>query len=497
MNLSKRAIQILIEPWDAAVDKAKRTVDSLDPTLLKNVVKIIVHSGGGAGQLGHVQMGPGKNPQEIHIFKDRIREHVVKNSTNSNKQTLTTQELEQAIVNGLIEVLAHEASHITKTKTPEQIQTTPFAGEPEAEAGARTIMQRFQQRQSNKEFNISKRAEKRTNKNEIILDATLLLNDIKKKFSNRKDIIEPDLEFITHVANNNKDKIIKKAIELIENVNTNNINDVIEYNKVNFNIGKLGALSYALNYNPCHFALEVAKFQEKNNLNTTGKLDNDTFKKLSYNNLPRNFSTVVPNLYRGGIIANDNEMNAIKALGIERVVALHPNPDVARLCNKFQLEYVPAYIENGGPSDRGRKIFGNSVSDYLTQKPTYVHCYFGQDRTGGVIARFRTENGWPCELAYKEAKAFGFQDIFVDLIDWFSEPCGKKPVDTDKIRKLMKNQKPYINPEVTEQKCDIPTPAPNDVPFPGSPVGSYTDYITSPVPTGMASIPVGLGGGYV
>jgi hypothetical protein len=97
-------------------------------------------------------------------------------------------------------------------------------------------------------------------------------------------------------------------------------------------------------------------------------------------------------------------------------------------------------------------------------------------------------------LAYREAKSHGFKDIFVDLIDWFSELCDKKPVDTDKIRRMMGNIEPYVNPEEDEeQDCSLPTPAPDDVPFPGTP--GYTSYITSPTPVGISSIPFGIGSG--
>jgi hypothetical protein len=357
--ISKRAFNVIIEPWDSAVDKALKVIQSKDPSILTNVKKVVVHSGAGGGQLGHVEKGMGKDPQEIHIFKDRIKQ-IVEQRAGGPQTTLTTQELQQAIIDGMTETLYHEATHIGKGRTPEQIQRDPFLGEPEAERESATFMKR-----------------------------------------------------------------IKSSI--------------------------------------------------------------------NQKNLPRNFATVIPNvLYRGGIIDNIKQLEYLKNLGIKRIVSLHENPRVLQLCKMADIECIPAFIENGSPEEFGRKVLGNSVSNFLTQKPTYVHCYYGEDRTGGVIARVRTEMGWPCDAAYKEAKSFGFKDMFIDLVDWFSEPCDKKPIDTDKIREMLGDIKPYKNPEEEdeEQDCSFPTPAPDDVPFPGTP--GYTSHITSPTPVGISSIPFGI-----
>lgn len=139
----KRAVQVSIEPWDGAVNQAVQKINQIDSSLLKNVQKIVVHSGGGSGQLGHVESGPGKNPFEIHIFKDRIREHVMRNANASSKETVTQNELNESLINGIIECISHEGGHIAGWKrTPEQIEQGPFLGEPEAEQTSKNIMNR-------------------------------------------------------------------------------------------------------------------------------------------------------------------------------------------------------------------------------------------------------------------------------------------------------------------------------------------------------------------
>jgi len=809
MNISKRASQVIIQPWDGAVNAAKQMIDRLDPMLLKNVKRIVVHPGGGGGQLGHVEMGPGKDPQEVHVFKDRVKEHVMRNANATVKTTLTTQELEQAIVNGIMEVIAHEAGHIGRHRTPEQIAQQPFFGEPEAEREAKEFMRKVQ----HSTFDLSKRAamfkappkiiedatnwalayyakgilnsrlrgseelfelamkdferfesdedsvpidltgwkyenlvkDKENMPNEInlkwenyymagmaggeegvggswdprtytlrigvepqhtypysvehykiirhlielvvahelmhlgqqllgdkqgakweeleqlpetpiqawtdeqlllswnklelfegresdrqkvleeirrrvkhpdpwsertesmhhlpgypgikmwdrtkeftlhalhdwefypriwneakifktlvdlgrrsstrqdvfefikdrdfwiklrrhnpekfkkaikefikavesetksldaedvLVEASMMLDDLRKKFAPNHPMVEPNLEFVLHVANNDIPSATREAINIFKSGCNEpvmfRISDAISFNKETLRsqsfLKTLGVISNTFktkNFDNIDFIVNLAAWQLSNGLAPTGKLDAHTIKKfaMGYNiqTLPKNFGVVTPGLvYRGGMIVDEGQMQNLKNLGIERVISLHPSPDIARLCNRFGIEHIPAFMENGAPEDLGRKILGNNVADFLNEKPTYVHCFYGQDRTGGVIARYRTENGWPCKQAYREAKAHGFKDMFVDLIDWFSEPCGERPIDTDKLRRMLGNREPYQNPELTEQEAfDLPTPAPDDVPYPETP--GYTVYVTSPTPTGILSIPSGRG----
>lgn len=491
MLISKRAARIIIEPWDPAVDKAVKMIDQISPGLLAPDVRIKVHSGGGAGQLGHVESGPSKNPREINIFKDRIREIVMRNSGQNVKQTLTANELENAVLDGLMETIVHEMGHLGKGAP--RPMTTPFLGEPEAESEARQFMQKVRMR---------------PNAMASLVEAASQLENIRQKYLPGSPIGEPDLAFVAHTANNNKHQMVKVGVSLLlENelhLATFDIEKAISFNESVF-YSKPSMDLFGITSHICKtasldadFVINLATWQAKNGLAPTGKLNKETLNKVvelkpNTNSLPRNFAVVVPgSVYRGGIIDNLNQLEALKSLGVERIISLHANPDIARMCNEIGLEHLPAFLESGKPEEFGRNIFGESVSKVLLQKPCYVHCYFGQDRTGGVIARFRTENGWPCKAAYAEAKANGFQDIFVDMIDWFSEPCGEKPVDTDKIRKLLGNKEPYENPE---QECAFPTPAPDDVPFPEASEMGYSKYITSPTPTGIMSIPFSPGGG--
>ena len=590
-NISKRAMQVIIEPWDNAVDKAMKIIQSRDPGLLKNVKKIVVHPGTGSGQLGHVEMGPGKDPQEVHIFKDRIKQIVTQQSGNKTKTTLTTDELDNAIVNGIIETISHESGHIGRNRTPEQISKGPFFGEPEAEREAKSFMSKIQtsddkkleikdsnihgkglfaktsfspddyisvafkinntgdykQTEEVKYINHSNKPNAEIIKNkddfelyankkiepndEITIDydrtekytgikgakdfdrdgkikakaSDLLSKSILflSKFSEKFGLeVDPNLNFISNMKS--EYVMTKNAFNSVKNNNssiTSELKDAIEFNKKEIvkssTLKLLGIINDHIETNNFYdedFVIRLSIWQAFNKLDVNGKLNKNTlqrFAELKHNtsNLPRNFSVVVPgNLYRGGMINDIEQLKNLKNMGIKQIISLHANPEISKMCNELSLINIPAFIENGYENETGRKIFGNSVSSILNNFPTYVHCFFGEDRTGAVIARYRTENGWPCDLAYKEAKAYGFKDMFADLIDWFSEPCGRPPIDTDKVRKMLNYKDPYVDPEL-EQECL--SPVPTDVPYEGG-LG-YSDYITSATPTGISSIPIGIG----
>jgi len=452
--------QILIEPYDSAVSKA---LSKLPANLKNNITKIVVHPEGGPGQMGHVEMGPGKDPREVHIFKTRINEQV-KRMFGSGQPTPI--QLEQATEKALVETLIHEGVHIGPNKTQEQIvdPSNSFKDESGTEIETKQHMTSLFPN--------------------MAIDASLKLDEIRNKYFPFEPMTEPDLEFAAYCILNRKYDMVKKGIELIKDPIIRpvilEIQSAVEFNKRAMGNKKVARLVGFLN-STCTSEDEVfnlACWQVKSGLKPTGKLDKSTLLKLGKTTIadefPRNFGTVVPKqLYRGGMIDNSLQLQALKNLGIERVVSLHNNPEIGRMCKEIGLEHLPAPIEIGTSEEYGRKMLGQSVSKFLLEKPTYVHCWFGADRTGGVIARFRTESGWSNKNAYLEAKAYGFKDMFTDLIDWFSEVGkGPTPVDTKQIRKMLKKLKkklncPYKNPEIAEQDAFSPAGTPTDEPFRG------------------------------
>ena len=455
---------IIIEPLDPLVQEAVQAILASDPNYFSQVEKVVVRPGLGNGTLGFVESGPGKNPRIIYIYKDRIQNIISQHFQGD----INSDTFSDAVKLAIIEVLGHEKTHIGEN--PEE----GFLGEPEAESGGRQLRERF------------------GFLNNVILSSKIHLYAIQKKYFNKVTNIEPTIDFLLTVAKNNKYDIIKKSFEILSprtNIKSK-IAEIKSFNNIilSRNMKKLGEILNVLQikeYNENDLILHLAKFQTENDLFVSGKLDENTFNKIAktfnFNNLPKNFGVVIPkSLYRGALINNIEELKSLKEMcGIERVVSLHKTKSVPLFCKLLNIEYVPAYMEKGAPDEHGRKVLGDSVLEYLIEKPTYVHCFYGKDRTGGVIARCRTESGWPCHLAYLEAKSYGFEDSFVDLIKWFCE---------------YNNETPPINIEQF-----ILEPTPNDMPF-SSPFeiannSNYTTWadtvnnitpmsITSPVPIG-------------
>jgi len=453
--------QILIEPYDTAVSKA---LAKLPPNIKNNITKVVVHPEGGPGQLGHVEMGPGKDPREVHIFKSRINEQVKQMFGGAQP---TPVQLEEATHKALVETLTHEGVHIGPDKTQEQVLGPQHRFRDESGTETET------KRHMHSLFP------------NIASMASINLDDIRNKYFPFEPMTEPDLEFTVCCALGKQYDIVKKGISLIKDSTIHpialEIQAAAEFNKQAIGNKKVARILGLLN-STCtndEEVFQLACWQFENGIHPTGKLDKPTMLKLVgemvTNDLPRNFGTVVPGqLYRGGIIDNISQLKMlIDKFGIKRIISLHNDPEIGRMCGELGIEHLPAPIETGTPEDYGRKILGQSVSKLLSEKPTYVHCWFGADRTGGVIARFRTETGWSNRDAYLEAKAYGFKDMFADLIDWFSEAGkGPVPVDTKQIRRMIQKLRcncPYKNPEITEQDAQFtPESTPTDEPLRGA-----------------------------
>jgi protein tyrosine phosphatase (PTP) superfamily phosphohydrolase (DUF442 family) len=68
------------------------------------------------------------------------------------------------------------------------------------------------------------------------------------------------------------------------------------------------------------------------------------------------------------------------------------------------------------PKDEEVALFLKTLRDPASQ-PVYFHCAHGKDRTGTMAAVYRMEvDGWTADEAIAEMQAFGYHDIYRDLI---------------------------------------------------------------------------------
>jgi len=125
-----------------------------------------------------------------------------------------------------------------------------------------------------------------------------------------------------------------------------------------------------------------------------------------------NFGEVNSHLYRGGQPKGTGYAN-LKKMGIDVVIDLRlSGKDTEKKnVNKAGMQYVAIPWHCMFPKDKHvAKFF--SVLEENKGKRIFVHCRYGDDRTGMMIAAYRMAvEGWTPEEARKEMEKFGFHRL--------------------------------------------------------------------------------------
>jgi tyrosine-protein phosphatase SIW14 len=131
-------------------------------------------------------------------------------------------------------------------------------------------------------------------------------------------------------------------------------------------------------------------------------------RKLSLDGVA-NFGEVSPTLYRGAQPRRDGLTNLLR-MGIELVVDLRDGERLEErdAVTKLGMEYVAIPWLCNQPDNETTARFLTLLRDNR-DKRIFVHCYYGTDRTGMMIAAMRmTEEKWTAAEARKEMNAYGF-----------------------------------------------------------------------------------------
>jgi len=124
---------------------------------------------------------------------------------------------------------------------------------------------------------------------------------------------------------------------------------------------------------------------------------------------------VRPGIYRG---SNPNEegIDALRSLGIRTVINLrkHEHGEGQLVQNAgMRYEWIPLRKTHAPDADQVERFF--DVIRDRTAYPIYVHCLYGVDRTGTMMALYRIrEQGWRNVDALAEMAHFGdhgFKDM--------------------------------------------------------------------------------------
>lgn len=138
-----------------------------------------------------------------------------------------------------------------------------------------------------------------------------------------------------------------------------------------------------------------------------------------------NFHQVTPVMYRSGQ-PNREGLSRLKAMGVKAILNLRSDASADEAEEAARLGMVMETVSMSGLTtptfeqiDRALAVIADP-----RRRPLLVHCRFGKDRTGFVIAAYRTVvEGVDVDEAVKEAKSRGccvpwFRDLRKHLVEY-------------------------------------------------------------------------------
>ena len=143
-----------------------------------------------------------------------------------------------------------------------------------------------------------------------------------------------------------------------------------------------------------------------------------------------NFGRVDDHLYRGAQLELEG-MKALKKLGVKLIVNLRQpwdgwkDEEAKALANGILYTNIPM-SGVGRPNDE--KVRQVLALFETPSTPIFVHCQYGCDRTGTVVACYRVQHyHWSSELALQEAERYG--------ISKYEDPMKRYVIEFEKATK--------------------------------------------------------------
>jgi len=165
--------------------------------------------------------------------------------------------------------------------------------------------------------------------------------------------------------------------------------------------------------------------------NSTPKVNHGPAKKLILTGVP-NFGEVTPWLYRGAQPSRQG-FQGLAAMGIDIVVdaRLSGKSSEKKVVNAAGMQYISIPWHCMFPKDKVIAQFLTVVREN-PKKKIFVHCRYGDDRTGMMIAAYRMAvESWTAQEAWAEMQQFGMnRKICFPLVSYekrFPEHLKKAP----------------------------------------------------------------------
>jgi tyrosine-protein phosphatase SIW14 len=121
-----------------------------------------------------------------------------------------------------------------------------------------------------------------------------------------------------------------------------------------------------------------------------------------------NFGQVTRSLFRGAQPSEDG-FGALAKMGVGIIVDLRGDSnDEREQVTKLGMQYISIPSQCSHMTDDGVAKFLSILRDNPDKK-VFVHCKYGVDRTGMMVAAYRiSQQGWTAEESRREMESFGF-----------------------------------------------------------------------------------------
>ena len=131
-----------------------------------------------------------------------------------------------------------------------------------------------------------------------------------------------------------------------------------------------------------------------------------------------NFASVAPGIYRGAAPTNEG-LRRLKAMGVKTIIDLRiekrGQTEEAATAQSLGMERIRLRMGREAPTPAQVKTFLATLDNAAT-RPVFVHCQYGADRTGAMIAIYRvTRQGWTFDRAWAEMRHYGFKPSLHEL----------------------------------------------------------------------------------
>ncbi|MDO8348962.1 MAG: tyrosine-protein phosphatase [Planctomycetota bacterium] len=141
----------------------------------------------------------------------------------------------------------------------------------------------------------------------------------------------------------------------------------------------------------------------------------------------RNFAKISPALWRGSQPTADG-FHGLEEAGARTVVNLRHDHDDAPLLAGTRLRYIWIPTRPWALSEDDLVSFFKVIRD-PDNRPVFVHCWKGNDRTGFFVAAYRiVVDGWRADDAIRELFLFDYNPL------WFEIPGALRDIDAADLR---------------------------------------------------------------